>query len=90
MAIVAIKLKIMPESVDINLKEIEKKVHEKLVSFGAKNISFSEENVAFGLKALISTFAWPEERETGVLESDLAAIEGISSSQIVDYRRAFG
>lgn len=90
MGVAAIKLKIMPESIDVNLSELQKKVQEKLIGFGAKNVSFIEENIAFGLKALIATFAWPEEKDTSILESDLAEVEGISSSQIIDYRRAFG
>jgi len=34
--------------------------------------------------------AWKEEKETGIIEDNLAKIENVSSAQIVDYRRAFG
>jgi elongation factor 1-beta len=90
MAIVAVKIKLMPESLDVNLDIIKKKAEEKAGKLGGKNISFNEENIAFGLKALIVTLAWPEEQETGILESELAGIDGVSSAQIIDYRRAFG
>ena len=90
MAIVAIKLKIMPEGVDTNLEDIKQKSMEKASKLGAKNISFTEENVAFGLKAVIMQLAWPEEKETSSLETEISEIEGVSSSQIIDYRRAFG
>lgn len=90
MAVAAIKIKLMPESLEVNLNELRKKLEEKILKLGAKNVTFSEENVAFGLKALIATIAWPEQQETGILESELSGIEGVSSAQIIDYRRAFG
>jgi len=90
MAVAAIKLKLMPESLDVNLEDLKNKAQEKILQLKGMNISFTEENIAFGLKALIAMFAWPEEQDTGILESELASIDGISSAQIVDYRRAFG
>ena len=90
MGIAAIQIKIMPESLDINLNEIKEKAEEKIISLGGKINSSKEEEIAFGLKALIITIAWPEEKETSVLESELTEMDGISSAQIIDYRRAFG
>lgn len=90
MAVVALKIKIMPESLDTDLEEIKKKIEEKAKKAGAMNISFTEEDVAFGLKAIIIQMAYPEERDTSALETDLGETEGVSSSQIIDYRRAFG
>jgi elongation factor 1-beta len=90
MAVAAIKMKIMPESLDVSLDQIKEVIDEKVKGLGAMNISFTEENIAFGLKALILTLAWPEEKETGILESEISGIEGVSSAQIIDYRRAFG
>lgn len=88
MAMVAIKLKIMPSSPEADLNEIQNLVKAKLEKEKALNISFEQENIAFGLKAIIATFAWPEEQDTSILES--LNIENISSSQIIDYRRAIG
>ena len=34
--------------------------------------------------------AWPEEKDTEIIEVSLASIEGVSSVKIEDYRRAFG
>ena len=90
MAVVAIKIKIMPESLDVSLPDLQKKLEEKVSKSGAMNVSFTEENVAFGLKALIIQLAWPEEKDTSSLETDLSEMEGVSSAQIIDYRRAFG
>lgn len=90
MAVAALKIKLMPESLETNLEEIKKKAEEKILKLKGMNISFTEENIAFGLKAVIVMLAWPEEQETGILESELAGIDGVSSAQIIDYRRAFG
>jgi len=90
MAVVAIKIKIMPESLDVSLPDLQEKINEKVTKSGAMNVSFVEENVAFGLKALVVQLAWPEEKDTSSLETDLSEMEGVSSAQIIDYRRAFG
>ncbi len=57
---------------------------------GGKNPRFEEEPIAFGLKAVIALFAWPEESELEALESSLNEIEDVSSIQVIDMRRAFG
>ena len=56
----------------------------------AKNISFEEKEIAFGLKAIMMKMAWPEEQNTEIIETTLSKIENVSSAQIEDYRRAFG
>ena len=90
MAIVAVIVKIMPESPDVDLEDIKESAKEKLESDGAQNISFEEKPVAFGLKAVMVKFAWPEEKDTSIFEDNLAGIEGVSSVDTEDYRRAFG
>ena len=90
MAIAAIITKIMPDSPDANLQEIEAKAKELMEKEGAQNISFTEEEVAFGLKAIKMKMAWHEEKDTSIVEEGLAKIEHVSSAQIIDYRRAFG
>ena len=57
---------------------------------GAQNISFETQEVAFGLKAILAKFAWPEAKETSLIEDSLAKLPHVSSAQITDYRRAFG
>ena len=86
----AIQLKIMPSSLEIYLNQLKEKVSKKIESWKGVINNIKEEPIAFGLKALIITLAWPEEQGTDKLESELSIIEGISSSQIIDYRRAFG
>jgi len=90
MSIVAIIAKIMPESPDVDLEKIKVEVQAKLEEDGAQNVSFEVKEVAFGLKALMVKFAWPEEKDCSVYEDKLSAIEGVSSAVTDDYRRAFG
>jgi len=88
--IVAIIVKIMPEGPDTDLEAIKEKVKAELESDGAQNISFEEEEVAFGLKAIKVKFAWDEEKDGSLYEDKLARVENVSSVDTVDYRRAFG
>lgn len=90
MGIAAVIVKIMPNAPNINLKEIEKAAQIALEKEGAKNISFKEEPIAFGLSAIDIKFAWPEEKSTDLIENMLAKIKNVSSVKIEDYRRAFG
>jgi elongation factor 1-beta len=88
--IVAVIAKIMPSSPDTDLEEIKKAANEKLTAEGAQNLAFEEQNIAFGLKAVMVKMAWPEEKSTEIIESILSGIDNVSSAQITDYRRAFG
>jgi len=90
MGTAVLKLKIMPESPKTKLEDIKSKIQESLKKVGAIKIQeIKEQEIAFGLKALIVTLAWPE--SLGTEKAELAAkIPGVSSVQIIDYRRAFG
>jgi elongation factor 1-beta len=90
MAIAALIIRIMPESPDTNLEGIKTSAKILMEKEGAKNISFEEQPVAFGLKAIMMKMAWPEEKDTSIIENSLAKIPNVSSVQITDYRRAFG
>lgn len=90
MGVVAVITKIMPDSPEANLVEIQNKAREFLESKKAMNISFEGRDIAFGLKAIIIKFAWPEEQDTSIIEDGLAKIPHVSSAVIEDYRRAFG
>ena len=91
MAIAALKIKIMPESVETDLEAMKEKI-EKIASCldRVKVHSFEIEEIAFGLRALIVIFAWPEELDQEQIESKLNELEGISSVQVIDFRRSIG
>ena len=54
---VALIVKIMPESPDSNLEEIESQAKEVMEKEGARNYSFEERPIAFGLKAVMMKMA---------------------------------
>ncbi len=90
MAIAALKIKIMPESVETDLEAIKKEAGSKINKLNAKLHSAEVQDIAFGLKALILTIAWPEEKEQSLIEDSLANITGVQSVEVIDFRRAFG
>ncbi len=81
----------MPEGIEINLEELKTRVKETIESFesGVFNDA-KEEPIAFGLKALIITMALSEDIESETVEEKLSKIEGISSVELIDYRRVVG
>lgn len=89
MGVAALKLKIMPEQ-GINLEKLKKEIELSLKKAGAINFTFEEQEIAFGLKSLIVTIAWPESSETEKAEEAIRKINGVSSLDVIDYRRAFG
>jgi len=90
MVTAAVKMKFMPSSPEVNLKEIKTKAEEILKNEDVAHSSFEEEPIAFGLKAIIATFGWPEEKPLEELEEAFGKIENVNSVQLIDIRRAIG
>lgn len=90
MAIAALKIKIMPDSPQINLEEIKQEAEKKISKLGVKLHSSEVQDIAFGLKALTLTIAWPEEKDQSQVENALGGIAGVRSAEIIDFRRAIG
>lgn len=90
MGISAVKYKIMPESLDIDLNEILKESKETIEKMNGIFSESEEQPIAFGLKALIISFAYPEESEIDEVGNALEKIQGVSSVELIDYRRAVG
>ena len=88
--IVAVKVRMMPDSPEADLKKIEEQARIILEKEGSKNISLTQEPIAFGLKAINIKFAWLEEKSTDIIDNSLAKIKHVNSVKIEDYRRAFG
>lgn len=84
----AVELKVMPEAVNTNLEKIKEQIRKKLDK--AKNMKIEEREIAFGLKSLQITLAWPENQDTDEIENIVGSIKGVSSATIEDIRRAFG
>ena len=90
MGVAAVKIKFMPSSPEADLSEIEVNIRKILERNSVKNPQFDIEPIAFGLKAIIVMFGWPEEKELETLEEELKEIDGIGSVEVVDMRRAIG
>lgn len=92
---VMITIKIMPESPETDLKEIEKKAKEKILKFTGENnpedIKTEIKPLAFGLNSLELTFIADEAKGgTDPLEEDLKEIEGVSNAETTNVRRTYG
>jgi len=85
-----ITLKVMPESPDVDLEELKEKSKALIEKGEGKIDEIKEEPIAFGLKAVIISFALDESKELEPMEKELNALENVSSVQVVDMRRAFG
>jgi translation elongation factor aEF-1 beta len=85
--IAGIKIKIMPSSPDTNLEEIKNKTKKIVETHGGINRTYEEEPIAFGLKAVIAFFQWPEEKNLEEIEEKIGKIENVNSVQIIDMRK---
>ncbi|HEB46865.1 MAG TPA: elongation factor 1-beta [Candidatus Pacearchaeota archaeon] len=90
MGVAAVKIKLMPVSPETDLKKIEEKTKEILAKNNVKNPQFEVQKIAFGIKALIVLFGWPEEKSLEELEENLKKISEVNSVDVIDIRRAIG
>ena len=90
MGMAVVKIKIMPESPEVDLSKIETSVKNLLEKNQVQNPQFEIEPIAFGLKAIIVMFGWSEEKPLEQLEESLSKIENVSSAEVIDFRRALG
>ena len=90
MGFTAVQMKLMPDSPSADLKLIEKSAETIINSMHKTAVKIEEEPIAFGLKAIILSFAWNDEIDTEKLEAELQKIPNISSVQVLDIRKAFG
>jgi len=81
---VAVILKLMHASAEIPIEELEKRVKETVSGID----EIRAEPIGFGLSALkVAAVIEDEEGATDALESKLAAVDGISTAEIVDVNR---
>ncbi|MEB3787972.1 MAG: elongation factor 1-beta [Desulfurococcales archaeon] len=83
MARVAVILKVYPNSIELDLGELKKRIEAALPE-GYKIEGSGEEPIAFGLKALKLIISMPEEKEGGTeeLESMIRGVDGIEEVEI--------
>lgn len=77
----------MPNSPDVDLDKISEAAKKIVEEFGGTNKEYSIEPVAFGLKAVIVFFFYPDDKETEGLEDKFSQIENVQSAQLIDMRK---
>ncbi len=79
---VYMKLRVMPEDVDVDLE----KVYEKIKEIAPENVEIRDykiQPIAFGLKALLVVAVMPDEGEIGdKLIENIKQIEGVESVEV--------
>lgn len=83
-----IKYKIMPEGIPENFESLKNNLKGIVEKFEGKVNQIEEQAIAFGLKAIILTISMDEKKETNQFEEAMKSLEGISSLDVIDYRRA--
>jgi elongation factor 1-beta len=81
MGSVAVIMKVMPESPEVNLEQLKKALREKLP--GIQDIK--EEPIGFGLKAIkFVAIVNDAGGETDALETSIGAIPGVERAEIIE------
>jgi len=79
---VAAKIKIMPQSPDVDLDDLQDRLEGALPE-GAKIKGFERDDVAFGLVALFPTVIIPDEAGgTDAVEEAFATVDGVESVDV--------
>ena len=86
----AVQFRLMPKDLDVDLKQLTESAKKEIEKMGGKFSSAEEQPIAFGLKALVISMAYPENKDIDEVENNLEKIEGVSSVKMIDYRRAIG
>jgi len=86
----AVQYKLMPSSLEADLPSIKDSAQKTIEELGGIPNSIEEQPIAFGLKALIVSFAFPEENEVDDIGNAFMKIPEVSSAEMIDYRRALG
>ncbi len=91
MAKVMVSMRIMPESVEINLKKLEEEIKKEITNFGGDVVGVIVSPIAFGLNALDIEFFMDESKGAlDPLEEKISNIEGVVSASTTSVRRLVG
>ncbi|QSG07322.1 elongation factor 1-beta [Halapricum desulfuricans] len=84
---VAAKLKVMPQSPDVDLDALQERLEQSLPE-SAKINGFERDEVAFGLVALLPTVIVPDESGgTEAVEESFSEVEGVESVSVENVGR---
>lgn len=89
---IIVTIRIMPESPDVDLKQVETQALEMILGFAGKgDTKVVISPIAFGLNAVDITFIMDESLGSpDILEEKIMTIEGVNSFETKDVRRAIG
>ncbi|KAB1193887.1 MULTISPECIES: elongation factor 1-beta [Haloferax] len=84
---VAAKIKVMPNSPELDLDDLEDKLEDSLPE-GAKIKGFERDDVAFGLVALLPTVIVPDDAGgTEAVEEAFTGVDGVESVSVENVGR---
>lgn len=84
---VAAKIKVMPNSPDVDLDDLQDRLEQALPE-GAKINGFERDNVAFGLVALFPTVIVPDDAGgTEAVEESFSTVEDVQSVEVQNVGR---
>ncbi|SEH47762.1 MULTISPECIES: elongation factor 1-beta [Halopenitus] len=84
---VAAKVKVMPNSPEVDLDELQELLEDSLPQ-GAKIRGFERDDVAFGLVALLPTVIVPDDAGgTEAVEEAFSGVEGVESVSVENVGR---
>ena len=84
-------IRVMPESVEIDLKKLEEAVKKEITDFGGDITKVETSPIAFGLNALDVEFFMDESLGApDPLEDKLSKLEGVTSASTTSVRRTIG
>lgn len=92
MANAVVTVKIMPESPEVNLDDLQKKALAEITAFNDnKDTKVSIEPIAFGLKAINIIFVMDESKGSpDPVAEKISQFQEVNSAEITDVRRAIG
>lgn len=95
MSNVVVTIRVMPESIDVDINSLNEEVMKHLKKFTGREDEESYKKsivpVAFGLQAIQIIFVYDEKKGgTDPLEDILRNMEGVGGVEILDVRRAMG
>jgi elongation factor 1-beta len=84
---VAAAVKVMPQSPDVDLDDLQERLEQSLPE-GAKINGVERDDVAFGLVALIPTVIVPDDAGgTEAVEESFAGVDGVESVEVENVGR---
>ncbi|MCX6818717.1 MAG: elongation factor 1-beta [Candidatus Aenigmarchaeota archaeon] len=81
---VAITLKVMPESPEIDTKKMMSEISSAIKKLGINVKSIEEKPIAFGLKCLELLLVMPDQGGTDKIEETIKKIHGVASIESGD------